>query len=144
MWDALWVFKWTYLGLLLGLGYINLDGANLQIKTYSVPKIMHQNLAIILWQFNYSKNRFIVLSQITKFKKLISVHNEWIASSIFVLTINKFIKLRKYVLLANSWFTSHPISIRMSISHIIAKSSNQVRIDGLEAWIMIPVTPNCM
>ena len=31
------------------------------MQTYLVPKIMHQNLAIILRQFNYSKNSFIVL-----------------------------------------------------------------------------------
>ena len=45
----------------LGLGHFHLDGANLQMQTHLVPKIMHQNLAINLWQFNYSKNSFIVL-----------------------------------------------------------------------------------
>ena len=49
------------MGLLLGLGHFHLDGANLQIQTHLVPKIMHQNIAIILQQFNYSKNLFIVL-----------------------------------------------------------------------------------
>ena len=29
------------------------------MQTYSVSKIMHQNIAKILWQFNYSKNSFI-------------------------------------------------------------------------------------
>ena len=31
------------------------------MQTHLVPKIMHQNLTIILQQFNYSKNSFIVL-----------------------------------------------------------------------------------
>ena len=31
------------------------------MQTHLVSKIMHQNLAIILRQFNYSKNSFIVL-----------------------------------------------------------------------------------
>ena len=44
-----------------GLGYFHLDGENLQIQTHLVSKIMHQNLAIILWQFNYGKNSFIAL-----------------------------------------------------------------------------------
>ena len=44
------------------LGHYHLDGANLQtIETHLVPKIMHQNLAVILHQFNYGKNSFIVL-----------------------------------------------------------------------------------
>ena len=32
--------------------------------THLVSKIMHQNLAVILWQFNYGKNSFIVLSRV--------------------------------------------------------------------------------
>ena len=32
-----------------------LDGVNLQMQTHLVSKIMHQNLAIILQQFNYGK-----------------------------------------------------------------------------------------
>ena len=31
------------------------------MHTRLVPEIMHQNLAIILWQFNYGKNSFIAL-----------------------------------------------------------------------------------
>ena len=31
------------------------------MQTHLVPKIMHQNLAVILQQFNYGKNIFIVL-----------------------------------------------------------------------------------
>ena len=31
------------------------------MQTHLVPKIMHQNLAITLQQFNYGKNSFIVL-----------------------------------------------------------------------------------
>ena len=31
------------------------------MQTHLVPKIVHQNLAVILWQFNYSENSFIVL-----------------------------------------------------------------------------------
>ena len=57
VWDAQLVFKWTY----LGLGHFHLDGANLQMQTHLVPKKMHQNLAVILQQFNYGKNIFIVL-----------------------------------------------------------------------------------
>ena len=34
------------------------------MQTHLVSKIMHQNLAVILWQFNYGKNSFIVLAQI--------------------------------------------------------------------------------
>ena len=45
----------------LGLGHFHLEGANLQIQTHLEPKIMHQNLAIILQHFNYSKNSFIAL-----------------------------------------------------------------------------------
>ena len=30
-----------------GLGHFHLDGANLQMQTYLVAKIMHQNLAVI-------------------------------------------------------------------------------------------------
>ena len=44
-----------------GLGHFHLDGANLQTQTHLVSKIIHQNLVIILWQFNYGKNSFIVL-----------------------------------------------------------------------------------
>ena len=44
-----------------GLGYFHLDGANLQMQTRLVSKMMHQNLAKILWQFYYGKNSFIVL-----------------------------------------------------------------------------------
>ena len=43
-----------------GLGHFDLVGVNLQMQTHLVSKIMHQNLAVILWQFNYSKNSFIV------------------------------------------------------------------------------------
>ena len=32
----------------LGLGHLHLDCANLKMQTYFVPKIIHQNLAIIL------------------------------------------------------------------------------------------------
>ena len=32
------------------------------LTRHLVPKIMHQNLAIILWQFCNSKNSFIVLT----------------------------------------------------------------------------------
>ena len=35
-----------------GLGHFHLDGANVQMQTHLVPKIMQQNLAVILWQFN--------------------------------------------------------------------------------------------
>ena len=38
-----------------------LDGENLQMQTHLVPKLMLQNLAIILRHFNYGKNSFIVL-----------------------------------------------------------------------------------
>ena len=31
------------------------------MQTHLVPKIMHQNLAVILWQFNYGKSSFMVL-----------------------------------------------------------------------------------
>ena len=31
------------------------------MQTHLVPKIMHQNFAVILQQFNFSKNSFIVL-----------------------------------------------------------------------------------
>ena len=34
---------------------------DLQMQTHLVPKIMHQNFAIILRQFNYSKNSFIIM-----------------------------------------------------------------------------------
>ena len=44
-----------------GLGHFHLDGANLQMQTHLVSKIMHQNLAVILRQLNYSNNSFIVL-----------------------------------------------------------------------------------
>ena len=43
------------------LGHFHLDDANLQMQTHLVSKIMHQNLAVILQQFKYSKNSFIVL-----------------------------------------------------------------------------------
>ena len=55
MWDALWVFKWTSE---LGLGHFHLDGANLQVYAHLVPKIMHQNIVIILRQFIYGKKLF--------------------------------------------------------------------------------------
>ena len=32
------------------------------MQTHLMSKIMHQNIAIILWQFNYSKNCFLVLA----------------------------------------------------------------------------------
>ena len=38
-----------------------MHGANLQMQTHLVSKIMHQNLVIILRQFSYGKNSFIVL-----------------------------------------------------------------------------------
>ena len=38
-----------------------LDGVNLQMQTHLVSKIMHQNFAVILQQFNNSKNSFAVL-----------------------------------------------------------------------------------
>ena len=44
-----------------GLGHYHLDGANLRMQTHLVSKIMHQILAIISWQYNYSKNSFIVM-----------------------------------------------------------------------------------
>ena len=50
------ISTWFY-----GLGFFNLDGANLQMQTHLVSKIMHQNLAVKLWQFNYGKKSFIVL-----------------------------------------------------------------------------------
>ena len=31
------------------------------MQTHLVSKLMHQNLAVIIWQFNYGKNSFIVL-----------------------------------------------------------------------------------
>ena len=31
------------------------------MQTHLVSKIMHQNIAVILWQHNYSKNSFAVL-----------------------------------------------------------------------------------
>ena len=33
------------------------------MQTHLMSKIMHQNLAVILWQFNYGKNSFIILVQ---------------------------------------------------------------------------------
>ena len=44
-----------------GLGHFHLDGANLQMQTHLVCKMMHQNLAAILQQFNYGKNSLKVL-----------------------------------------------------------------------------------
>ena len=43
------------------LGYFHLDGTNLQLQTHFVPKIRCHNLAVILRQFNYGNNSFIVL-----------------------------------------------------------------------------------
>ena len=42
-----------------GLCHYHLYGANLQ--AHFVPKILHQNLALILWQLIYGKLSFIVL-----------------------------------------------------------------------------------
>ena len=50
-----------YLILLLRLGHFHLDGANLQTQTHLVPKLMLQNLAIILRPFYYGKNKLIAL-----------------------------------------------------------------------------------
>ena len=50
-----------------GLGHFHIDGANLHMQTHLVSKIMHQNLAVILCQYNYSKNSFIVLIQSNNF-----------------------------------------------------------------------------
>ena len=43
-----------------------LDGENLQMQTHLVPKLMLQNLAIILRHFNYGKNSFIVLVPVVR------------------------------------------------------------------------------
>ena len=54
--SAKWVFKRTYLHLLLRtvyLGHFHLDGTNFQTPARFVPKIRHQFFAIILWQMYY-------------------------------------------------------------------------------------------
>ena len=61
MWDPQWVFKWTYLFLLLRVRHFHLDDTNIQMQTHLESKIMDKNLAVILRQFNYGKNSFIVL-----------------------------------------------------------------------------------
>ena len=58
VWDVLWVFKWTYLCLLLRVGTVS---SWLQIQTHLVSRIMHQNIALILRQFNQGKNTFMIL-----------------------------------------------------------------------------------
>ena len=45
----------------LGLGHFHLDGANLQMQTHLVPKIMHQKLKYLLQQLYYGQIGFIVL-----------------------------------------------------------------------------------
>ena len=64
VWDAQWVFKWTYLCLLLRFRTFSSWWYKFTDATHLVSKIMHQNLAVILWQFNYGKNSFIVLSRV--------------------------------------------------------------------------------
>ena len=46
----------------LGLGHFHLYGANLQMQTHLVPKVIHQNLGIILWQSITAQNSFIALA----------------------------------------------------------------------------------
>ena len=60
IWGALPVFKWTYLHLVLRNRSFHLEGANLRMQTQFVPKIMHENLAIILQQTYYGIISFIV------------------------------------------------------------------------------------
>ena len=45
---------------------LHLDGANLQMQTHFVPKIIHPNIAIILWQLCCSKISLLVLIPSTK------------------------------------------------------------------------------
>ena len=59
LWDTQWVFKWTFLCLLLRISTLS----SWWCKFTDVPKIMHPNLAVILRQFNYSKNSFAILVQ---------------------------------------------------------------------------------
>ena len=44
---------------LSGLGHFHLDGANFQMQTHIVPKIMHQK-AVFLRQLHYGQIGFIV------------------------------------------------------------------------------------
>ena len=60
IWGAQWIFKWTYLHLLLRTRSFSSWWCKFAYAAQFVPKIMHQNLAIILWQMYYSKINFAV------------------------------------------------------------------------------------